>query len=202
MLPLLPQLLCATAENVSRKLIALDPASRPALRRLQGKQLSVNLRDLKLTVVISAGQDTLLFNQHDDVTDCKISADFSTLKQLRDPSQLTRLIKSDALQIEGDLQVAQLFSQFVQQLNPDWQLALSHYVGDALAYKISSIIKQLQHYLQLKGSQLSQLQLELAQDELLLTPSRAETEQFNQQLSELQARVELLRRQLSKLQEQ
>ncbi|CAM5197349.1 ubiquinone biosynthesis accessory factor UbiJ [Alishewanella longhuensis] len=202
MLPLLPQLLCAAAERVSRKVIALDPACQPALRRLQGKQLSVTLRDLQLTLVISASADALLFNQHNEATDCKISADLSTLKQLRDPSQLTRLIKSDALQIEGDLQVAQLFSQFVQQLNPDWQLALSHYVGDALAYKISSTLTQLQHYLRLKGTQLSQLQLELAQDELLLTPSRAETEQFNQQLSELQARVELLRRQLSKLQEQ
>ncbi|GHG75591.1 SCP2 domain-containing protein [Alishewanella longhuensis] len=201
MLPLLPQLLCATAENVSRKLIALDPACQPALKRLQDKQLSVTLRDLKLTLVVSACQDALLFNQHNDATDCQISADIRTLKQLRDPSQLTRLIKSDALQIEGDLQVAQLFSQFVQQLSPDWQLALSHYMGDALAYKISSTLTQLQQYIKLKNSQLAQLQLELAQDELLLAPSRAETEQFNQQLSELQARVELLRRQLSKLQE-
>lgn len=201
MLPLLPQLLCATAEQLSRKLIALDPACQPALQRLQGKQLSVTLRDLKLTLVISASQDALLFNQHDETTDCSISADVSTLKQLRDPSQLTRLIKSDALQIDGDLQVAQQFSHFIQQLNPDWQLALSHYVGDALAHKISRTLTQLQHYLKLKGSQLGRLQLELAQDELLLTPSRLETTLFSQQLNELEARVELLRRQLNKLQE-
>lgn len=202
MLPLLPQLLCATAENVSRKLIALDPTCQPALQRLQGKQLAVTLRDLNLTFVLSASPDALLFNQHNEATDCQICADISTLKQLRDPSQLTRLIKSDALQIDGDLHVAQLFSQFVQQLNPDWQQALSRYVGDALAYKISSTLAQLQQYIKLKSAQLAQVQLELAQDELMLAPSRLETDQFHQELNALQARVELLRRQLSKLQEQ
>ncbi len=201
MLPLLPQLLCAAAEKISRRLIALDPACQPALQRLQAKQLSVTLRDLKLTLVISASQDALLFNQHNEATDCHISADLSTLRQLRDPSQLTRLIKADALQIEGDLQVAQQFSQFIQQLSPDWQLALSQYVGDALAYKLSNTLNQIQRYLQQKGQQLAQLHVELAQDELLLTPSRSETEQFAQQLSQLQARVELLRRQLNRLQE-
>ena len=201
MLPLLPQLLCAVAEKLSRRLIAMDAGCQPALARLQGKQLSVTLRDLKLTLVISASQDALLFNQHNELTDCQISADISTLKQLRDPSQLTRLIKTDALQIDGDLHVAQQFSQFLQQLNPDWQQALAQYVGDALAYKISLTLAQLQQYIQLKAGQLAQVQLELAQDELLLTPSRLETEQFSQQLSELQARVELLRRQLNKLQE-
>ncbi len=201
MLPLLPQLLCAVAEKLSRRLIAMDAGCQPALARLQGKQLSVTLRDLKLTLVISASQDALLFNQHNELTDCQISADISTLKQLRDPSQLTRLIKTDALQIDGDLHVAQQFSQFLQQLTPDWQQALAQYVGDALAYKISRTLVQLQQYIQLKAGQLAQVQLELAQDELLLTPSRLETEQFSQQLSELQARVELLRRQLNKLQE-
>lgn len=201
MLPLLPQLLCAVAEKLSRNLIALDPACKPALQRLQGKQLALTIRDLKLTLILSASQDRLLFNRHEETTDCKISADISTLRQLGDPSQLTRLIKSDALQIEGDLHVAQLFSQFVKQLNPDWQQALSQYVGDALAHKISKVLTQLQQYVQHKSTQLTQLQVELAQDELLLTPSRLEAEQFYQQLGELQAKVELLRRQLNTFQE-
>jgi len=199
MLPLLPQLLCAVAEKLSRKLIAMDANAKPALAKLQGKQLSVTLRDLKLTLVLSATADALLFNQHDEPTDCRITTDIATLKQLRDPSQLTRLIKNDALQIDGDLHVAQQFSHFLQQLNPDWQHALAGYVGDALAYKISRTLQHVQHYLQLKAKQLSQMQRELAQDELLLTPSRLETEQFSQQLSELQAKVEHLRRQLNTL---
>ncbi len=201
MLPLLPQLLCASAEKLSRKVISLDPDSQHALTRLQGKQLSLFLRDVQLTLVVSASTDALLFNLHNEPTDCRISTDISTLRQLRDPSQLTRLIKADALDIEGDLHVAQQFSYFIKQLNPDWQQALAGYVGDAIAHKISRTLLQLQDYVQQKTQQLKQVQLEMAQDELQLSPSRAEAEHFYQQLSELQAKVELVRRQLSKLQE-
>ncbi|MCB5227288.1 SCP2 sterol-binding domain-containing protein [Alishewanella sp. 16-MA] len=201
MLPLLPQLLCAIAEKLSRKLIAMDPACKPALQRLQGKQLSFCLRDLNLTLVVSASHDSLLINMHNEATDCKISTNLATLRQLRDPSQLTKLIKSDALDIDGDLQVAQQFSYFLQQLNPDWQHALSGYIGDAAAHKISITLSQLQAYLQEKVKLLSQLQLELVQDELRLSPTRLEADQFTQELSELQARLEMLRRQLKQYQE-
>lgn len=201
MLPLIPQFLCAVAEKASKKLIAMDVSCLPALTRLQGKQLAVTLRDIKTTIVMSAGTDSLLFNHHDEPCDCRISTDLKTLKQLRDTSQLTRLIKNDALQIDGDLQVAQQFSHFLQQLDPDWQNALAGVVGDALAYKISQTLCQGQQYILQKTRQINQLHTELAQDELLLTPSRVEVAQFAQDLTTLQAKVELLRRQLRRVQE-
>jgi len=201
MLPLLPQLVCALAEQLSRKAIALDPACQPKLRQLQGTQLGFALKELKLTLVISAGADSLLFNQHDEAVDCRISTDLASLRLLGDPSQLTRLIKSDALQIEGDLQLAQQYANFLQQLNPDWQGALAGYLGDAATHKLVRVIQQLQSYCSLKWQQLQQSQVELVQDELKLTPVRAEYELFSQDLSKLTGRVELLRRQLQQVQE-
>lgn len=201
MLPLLPQLLCAVAEQLSRKAIALDPASLPRLRQLQGKQLAFVLKELKLTLVLSATNDSLLFNQHDEAVDCRISTDLASLRLLGDPSQLTRLIKADALQIDGDLQVAQQFAQFIQQLDPDWQSALASYLGDATTHRLLKVLRQLTAYCQQKWLLLQLSQLEFVQDELHLTPVRSEYDIFNQDLSALQGRVELLRRQLQQLQE-
>lgn len=201
MLPLLPQLVCALAEQLSRKAIALDPACQPKLRQLQGTQLGFALKELKLTLVISAGTDSLLFNQHDEAVDCRISTDLASLRLLGDPSQLTRLIKADALQIEGDLQLAQQYANFLQQLNPDWQGALASYLGDATTHKLVRALQQLQSYCKLKWQQLQQTQLEFVQDELMLSPVRAEYELFSQDLSRLTGRVELLRRKLQQVQE-
>ena len=125
----------------------------------------------------------------------------ASLRLLGDPSQLTRLIKSDALQIEGDLQLAQQYANFLQQLNPDWQGALAGYVGDAATHKLVRLLQQLQSYCSLKWQQLQQSKMELVQDELKLTPVRAEYELFSQDLSKLTGRVELLRRQLQQVQE-
>lgn len=197
MLPLLPQLFCAAAEKILTQLISMDPHAEQRLSRLKGKQLSFRIRELRLTLVITATENTLLFNQHNEAVDCAITTDLASLRQLRDPSQLTRLIKQDALQIDGDIQIAQQFSYFLQQLDPDWQQALSRYVGDSLAHKISYSIAQGQQYLLTKSQQLNQLTTELAQDELLLTPTSDELVQFSHQVSELSARVELLSRKLT-----
>ncbi|MGI5310204.1 ubiquinone biosynthesis accessory factor UbiJ [Rheinheimera sp. WS51] len=201
MLPLLPQLLCAAAEATVAGIIKLDPNAKQGLLKLQGKQLSFTLRELSLTLVITATTDTLLFNQHNEPTDCAISTDFTSLKQLRDPSQLTRLIKADALQIDGDIQVAQQFSYFFEQLNPDWAQALSVYIGDAAAHRVTKAIEQIQRYITEQSQHLTELTTELAQDELRLSPTSIEVAQFSQHVSDVAARVALLQQQLNKYQE-
>lgn len=194
MLSLLPQLICATLEKVLLKVVAMDPASPILLQKVQGKQLALQLQELPWRFVLSATADTLLLNQHNDKVDCVITTDLTTIKKLNDPSQLTRLIKQDKLQIEGDLHVAQQFSSLLQQLDPDWQQQLSRWLGDALAYKIATVIKQLQLYIHTQLQQMERAAVELAQDELALSPTQAEMNQFSRDVSQLQARLEQLSR--------
>lgn len=201
MLPLLPQLFCAIAEKALARLIAMDPQAKARLARLHGKQLSFRLREWPTTLVMTAGNDTILFNQHDNPVDCAIQTDMASLRLLRDPSQLTRLIKADALQIDGDIQVAQQYSHFFQQLSPDWQQTLSGYVGDAPAHKIAVSLQQAQAYLSNKLASVNKMGTELAQDELKITPARAELAQFSDAVSQLSARVDKLYQQVSALQE-
>lgn len=197
---MLPQLLCALAEKLLARLISMDPAARTYLAKLQGKQLAFTLQELPVTLVLTATADTILLNQHHETTDCAITTDLASLRQLSDPSQLTRLIRADVLQIDGDIQVAQQFSHFLQQLHPDWEQALSRYTGDALAHKIARILQQLHQSLQLKSAELQQLTTELVQDELQLSPTPPEVQVFSEQVSQLHSRVELLCQQLSRVQ--
>jgi ubiquinone biosynthesis accessory factor UbiJ len=196
MLPLLPQLFCAVAEKAMIKVIGMDPEAKPRLARLAGKQLSFRLKEWPITLVLSATAQSILFNQHEEAVDCAIQTDLASLRLLRDPSQLTRLIKADALQIDGDIQVAQNYSSFFQQLQPDWQQTLSTYVGDAAAHKIARSLLQAQQYLSAKAAELQQHSVELAQDELRLAPCQAEMTEFSHAVSQLAARVDLLQQQL------
>ena len=194
MLSLVPQLICATLEKVLHKVVAMDPASPVLLQKVQGKQLALQLQELPWRFVLSATSETLLLNQHNEKVDCVIATDLATLQKLNDPSQLTRLIKQDKLQIDGDLQVAQQFSSLLQQLNPDWEQQLSLWLGDALAHKVATAIEQLQGYIQAQLQQLEQATTELAQDELALSPTQAEMNQFSRDVSQLQARLDQLSR--------
>lgn len=201
MLPLLPQLLCAAAEKAVAQLIAMDPKAQAGLARLTGTQLSFRLKEWPMTVVLCTTAQGMSFNQHDETVDCAIQTDIASLRLLRDPSQLTRLIKADALQIDGDIQVAQRYSAFFQQLDPDWQQTLSRYFGDALAHKIARSTLQMHQYLSSKASAVQQLSTEFAQDELQISPSPTELAQFSSAVSLLAAKADILQQQLQRFQE-
>ena len=196
---LLPGLLCTIGEKVLNPLIQLDPDAQARLNRLQGKQFAVQLRGIPFRLVLTAQQNGIWLNSHDETVDCSIDTDISALQQLSDPSQLTRLIREDKLRIEGDLQTLQQFSQFFQQLQPDWQESLSAYIGDAAAHRVAGIIKLLEQHIRQYLQQSEQTFRELAQDELRLTPVAAEVQQFSQDVSTLARRTELLQRQLAGL---
>lgn len=196
---LLPGLLCTIAEKVLNPLIQMDPDAQTRLNRLQGNQFAVQLRGIQLRLVLTAQQNGIWLNSHDEAVDCSIDADITALQQLSDPSQLTRLIREDKLRIEGDLQTLQQFSQFFQQLQPDWPERLSALIGDAAAHRVHGIIQLLHQHIR-QYLQQSELTLRgLAQDELRLTPVTAEVQQFSQDVSALAGRTELLQRQLAGL---
>jgi len=202
MLPLpalLPQLFCLIAEPLLNRLIRLDPAAQARLQGLQGRQLAVVLTDLKIRLVLTAQPNGIWLNQHQEAVDCVVSTRLDSLQQLQDPSQLTRLIREQALDIDGDLQQLQKFSQFFQQLQPDWAEHLSGYVGDAAAHRIASQLTQLLQLLQLKLQSAEQQLAALALEELRLSPVGAELAQFSTDVSQLQARTEQLARRLQQL---
>ena len=192
-----PQLLCTVAEPVLNKIIQLDPASAAALLQLQGRQLAFELTDIQLRLVLTAQPNGIWLNQHQEPVDCLVRTNVSSLKQLRDQSQLTRLIRENALDIDGDLQQLQKFSQFFAKLQPDWAQELSGYVGDAAAHKIDRTLRHLLLLLQHQLEQAEQNIGELLQDELQLSPVSAELAQFSQQVSQLHARTEKLAVQLA-----
>ncbi len=194
-----PGLLCTLGEKVLNPLINMDPDALLRLQRLQGKQLAVCLRGIDLRLVLTAQPNGIWLNSHQEVVDCSVETEFSALQQLSDPSQLTRLIRENKLQIDGDLQTLQQFSQFFQQLNPDWQEKLSALLGDAVAHKAARAIVALQQGIRNYLQQADQTIQELAQDELRLTPVAAEVQQFSREVSTLAGRTELLQRQLAGL---
>lgn len=195
--PLLPQLLLSIAEPVLNKVISMDPDAPARLQQLQGRQLAVELTDIKLRLVLTIQPNGIWLNQHQEKVDCALITNLESLRQLKDPSQLTRLIRENALDIEGDLQQLQQFNQFFARLEPAWVEHLSGYIGDAAAHKVSLLLKQTQLLFSAKLSETEQMLTELAQDELQLSPHPAQLQQFSAEVSQLSARTEQLARQLA-----
>ena len=155
-MPALP-LLTATIETALNKVLSLDPDAAAKLSQLQGKRLVVELDDLKqrFALVFSCKVDVLALADApgpagDD--ECVIKTRLSVLPSLRDTSQLTRLIKSGELEVNGELAIAQAFSGLLQSLNIDLEEQLAIRTNDVIAHELFGLAAKAQAQLQKAGA--------------------------------------------------
>jgi ubiquinone biosynthesis protein UbiJ len=76
--------------------------------------------------------------------DCCIKTSLQTLPELKETSQLTRLIQQKALFLEGELNIAQQVSALFQQLDIDIEELLAQKTNDVIAHQTVKTVKTVQ----------------------------------------------------------
>ncbi|CAH9066366.1 Ubiquinone biosynthesis accessory factor UbiJ [Pseudoalteromonas sp. CIP111854] len=193
-------LLVAAAERVLNGALNLDPHFAAPLKKVQHKVLAIEIRDWQQTFALTyTGQSFMLFNNFQEQSDCHISASIATLSELKEPSQLTRLIRQEKLDLEGDLHLAQTYSQSFSNLDIDWAEHLSEYLGDAGAQQLVQQIKHVITRTKKADSILSNTTQELCQDELKVTIHPLEMTQFKAHTRELKQHAAQLEQRINQL---
>ncbi|WP_087024713.1 ubiquinone biosynthesis accessory factor UbiJ [Thaumasiovibrio subtropicus] len=178
----------------------LTEENRPQLKRMQGKVLQVTLKELSLTMTYVFSQQIDVLGEYEGEPDCHLLLNITALPQLQQQSQITRLIKDDKLDVEGDLDLAQQFSSLLKQLKPDWEEVLSTYTGDVVAHTLVSGSKRqaerLKAWLTVRERDIA----EVVTEEWRLAPGPLEVAHFCDQVDDLrsaQAHLEARFEQLS-----
>ncbi|KXJ60037.1 MAG: hypothetical protein AXW14_04825 [Alteromonas sp. Nap_26] len=147
-------LVAATVESAINKLLSLDDESEKRLKALNGARLTAFVSPLPYGVTLSFSDSVDVLTEHgsfEDVVsqlgprDCCIKTSLQTLPELKETSQLTRLIQQKALFLEGELNVAQQVSGLFQQLEIDVEELLASKTNDVFAHqsvKTASIIHE------------------------------------------------------------
>lgn len=192
------QLVGGAIEALLNTIIKLDPISAKRLQPLQDKRLKVTVKELPWPLIFAFSTRVDILMEVDDATshtassveaDCHIKLQMSVLNELKDSSQITRLIQEKRLDLEGDIHVAQHFSTLVKDLNIDWEEHLSRYVGDVAAHQFFSLAEIAKNHLSQGLSHLSNMLKEGAIEEKKLIPHAIEVEQFVQNISTLRGEV-------------
>lgn len=181
------------AEGFLSQLPRLDDSFLKRMASLQDKRLAVNLLtfNLKLTFCFTASGIRLLGEYQDDA-DCRVITSLDVLKQLQDPSQITPLIRSGQLQLDGDIHVAQQFATLLKDTEIDWEEHLSRFFGDGMSHRIVNVAKKVIDTF-VSGLQTTErVVTEFAQDEAKLSPHPLEVEAYSKGVSEVNARVDKL----------
>ncbi|MGE4801181.1 SCP2 domain-containing protein [Yersinia hibernica] len=180
---LLSPLITAAIETSLNSVLFRDNSLKSARLRLTGKVLRIELREMNfpLLLVFSERQVDVL-SQWDGDADCIVKTDITVLVKLRDRQQLSPLMRSGELAVEGDIQVVQ---QLVTLLDlAEWEPAewLAPYIGDVAAETIGQAVHKSSRFL---SKQLQQQQLYLAEaitEEWQMAPAPLEVVWFNEEV--------------------
>lgn len=196
-------LVAASIELAINTLISLDIDVTDKLERLANRRLVVELTDIKQTLVLAFSHriDVLVITDPVElsVNDCAIKTQLSTLPYLRDASQLTQMIKSEKLEVSGDLSVAQLFSDMMQSLNIDWEELLALRTSDVVANQVFCAAKQVAEHVKTAHVKLSRIVASGLTDEKQLAAHKLAVLHYSDQVSGLRDDVERLEARLTRL---
>jgi len=189
----LTNLLCGLLETGVNQLHQLDSSAVIKRKQLNGTIIGVSLKelDIPLYFVISDQQVDVL-NKFEGQTDCTIRVSFSALKQLQDNHQLTNLIKSGQLEVEGDIQLVQQFANLLTDMQIDWEEHLSQKVGDVVAHKFCHHIKQLFRCVTTQSNTIEKQVALYITEEAKIAPSGLEVTHFCDQVDALNTKTNQL----------
>ena len=193
LLPLLPTVLF---EKLANALLKKDAQSPERLRRLAGKRIRLKLKELPFTTTVSVDDAGIYISTADsDDVDCCISTELGVLPELQDTANLTRLIKADQLDIDGDPMLAQQLVGLFKSLDVDWEAELANTLGDAPAHWLMTLWGKSRSHVEKRLEESKRWFKGVVTDEKQLLPTREEFNEFKDNMQQLRAKVERLQRQ-------
>lgn len=197
---MLANALLSLVERIINQLLPLDPQLQGKLAAIADKQLLIEVRDWQQSILcVYSDEQIHLYSTQERSFDCMISADINTLLALKDPSMLTQLIRQDKLDLQGDLNLAQGFSNAFAELDIDWPEHFSRYIGDAPAQQLWLSFQALKRRSSQTKSKLENTLTTLCQDELSVTIHPLELAEFKQQNRQLKSQVSQLEMRINAL---
>ncbi|MBL5967669.1 ubiquinone biosynthesis protein UbiJ [Lelliottia amnigena] len=198
-MPIKP-LVTAGIENVLNTFLYRSPALKTARQRLNGKVLRIVLKEFSRPLVLIFSERQLdVLGEWEGEADCSVITHMSVLLKLRDRQQLTALIRSGELEVEGDLQVVQNFVALADLAEFDPAELLAPYIGDIAAESISKVLRGGSSFLR-KGLQRQQRYVaEVITEEWRMAPGTLELAWFAEETSAVERAVDALTKRLEKL---
>ncbi|EGR0592790.1 SCP2 domain-containing protein [Vibrio tarriae] len=197
-MPLSP-LLTAVIETTLNTLINDDPALGRKLLRLKGKVISLHLRELNQSLTFVFSQRIDVMTGFEGQPDCYLALNLSILPQLREQANITQLIKQDKLELEGDIQLAQKFSELMTDCKPDVEEWLSRITGDVVAHTVVHGVKSIAGALKQQAHKHQNHLAQVLTEEWRIAPPPLEIAYFCDQVDDVKSHAARLEARLNQL---
>lgn len=185
-------------QNLLNRNIAQSSAAKVLCVRLNGKRLRLQLTGLPFALTLLADTEGVrLSTDTDSPVDARISGTLLGLFNLANSQ--TPAASGGSVQIEGDAEVAQKFSELLKAARPDLEEELARIVGDVTAHHIGNTTRHILDFMRRGRDTFLQNAGEYLSEESRDVPSRTEAEEFLRDVDRLRDDVERLDARLAAL---
>lgn len=164
-------------ESVLNRNIAASSAARKLCRQLEGKTLAMHLTGVPLNIQFRSDGERMTLDTAQGDANATLSGSPLSFMRLAGPSPESAL-RSGAVHIEGDAEVAQAFSELLQHARPDLEEELSRVVGDVAAHQIGNIARSALAFGRRASDTFARNVAEYLQEEGRDLPTRIEADEF------------------------
>ncbi|GLQ73114.1 ubiquinone biosynthesis accessory factor UbiJ [Vibrio penaeicida] len=182
-------LVTAVVETTLNTLIQDDPALVKRMTRLKGQVIQVHVKEINKTLTFIFSQQIDVLAHFEGDADCYLSLSLSVLPELREQANITQLIKQDKLVLEGDIQLAQKFSQLLTDAKPDLEEWLSRVTGDVIAHTFVSSAKQSVEWVKKNAEKKQDHIAQVLTEEWRIAPPPPEVAHFCDQVDDIASAV-------------
>ena len=180
----------APLESVLNRNIVGSSTARGLCKRLEGKIMTLRFSGLPLSISLHCdGERIALDTQATQAANATLSGNPLSLMQLAGATPQTAL-RSGAVHIEGDAEVAQTFSELLQHARPDLEEELSRVVGDVMAHQVGNAARSALAFGRRAADTFAQNVAEYLQEEGRDLPTRIEADEFITAVDKLRDDVE------------
>lgn len=176
-----------TAIEKAINLALMQMEQLPELDSLENKTLAVHIEPINFVVYITLHDRAIRLTR-----DC--SEEPVTTVRGYPSSFISYLINKEkqlpkAIKVEGDINALMQLNKIIQNFDLDWEEILSKFIGDPATHIVSKNLKQFKNWLQDSTQSVKHNTSEYLVDEIKVTPSAFELNEFNQSVDELRDRV-------------
>ncbi len=192
-------LVAAAAESVINKILSLDEDSETRLKPLRGARLTAFVSPLPYGITLSFSDRIDVLTEQGTFEEavasigpkeCCIKTSLQTLPELKETSQLTRLIQQKALVLEGELNVAQQVSALFQQLDIDVEEILAQKTNDVIAHQTVKTVNAVHEKTKKALASMGQVLGNAMVEEKQLAAHKLAVMHFSDEVNELRDRAE------------
>lgn len=193
-------LVTAAIEGALNRFLWRENALKPARQRLHGKVLRVALNEFSSPLVLVFGsQQVDVLSAWEGEADCTVITRASVLPRLRDRQQLTSLIRSGSLEVQGDIQVVQNFVALADLAEFDLAELLAPWTGDIVAEGASKLLRGGAAFLRRGVERQQHYIAEALTEEWRMAPGSLEVAWFAEETAAAARDVDALVKRLEKL---